>query len=131
MNKRPLSVTIIGWVVIVTSLFSLFGVLTLGSNPQASAMLAESPLPASAHQVVGAAGALISLVSGYGILKGFNWARILYMGAAAAGLLFSLLTVPMVSVIILGVLMLAVIAFFLFRPAASDWFNRRPVAAER
>ena len=131
MNKRPLSVTIIGWLVIVTSIFSLFSVLMMGSNPQASAMLAESPLPASAHQIVGIVSTLISLISGYGILKGFNWARILYIAAGIAGLLFSLLTVPMVSVIILGVLMLAVVAFFLFRPAANDWFNRRPVAAEQ
>lgn len=131
MNKRPLSVTIIGWFLIVTSIFSLFSALMMGSNPQVSAMLAESPLPQSVHEIVGIIGGLISLVSGYGILKGFNWARILYIAASVAGLLFSLLTVPMVSIIVLGVVMLAVIAFFLFRPAANDWFKRTPAAAEQ
>lgn len=130
MNKRPLSVTIVAWFIIVTSLFSLLSVLAMGSNPQVAQMLAESPLPASVHQVIGIVGALISLICGYGMLKGFDWARILYIGAAAAGLLFNLVTVPMASILVLGVLMLAVIAFFLYRPAANAWFTRSPVAAE-
>lgn len=130
MNKRPLSVTIVAWFIIVTSLFSLLSVLAMGSNPQVAQMLAESPLPASVHQVIGIVGALISLICGYGMLKGFDWARILYIGAAAAGLLFNLVTAPMVSILVLGVLMLAVIAFFLYRPAANAWFTRSPIAAE-
>lgn len=130
MNKRPLSVTIIGWFLIVTSIFSLVSVLTMGSSPQVLAMLAESPLPQSVHQIFGVVAAFITLISGYGILKGFNWARYLYIGVGVAGLLFNLVTVAMVSFIILGVVMLAVIAYFLFRPAANAWF-REPLAAEQ
>lgn len=124
MQKRPLAVTIIGWFLIVTSLFTLFSTLSMSSNPMVEEMLAKSPLPASVHQAIGLASGVIALVCGYGILRGFNWARFLYLAAGVVGLLFNLVTVPMITIIVMGIVMLAVIAFFLFRPDASAWFNR-------
>lgn len=124
MQKRPLAVTIIGWFLILTSLFGLFSTLTMSSNPLVTEVLANSPLPASVHQAIGIASAVVALVCGYGILKGFNWARFLYLAAGVLGLVFNLATVPMISVIVMGIVTLGVIAFFLFRPEANAWFNR-------
>lgn len=124
MHKRPLSVTIIAWFLIVTSLFNLFSILTMANNSIVAKMLAESPLPHAVHQAFGIASTVIALICGYGILKGFNWARFLYLAAGVLGLVFNVVTVPMISVIVMGIVMLAVIAFFLFRPEANAWFER-------
>jgi len=120
---RPTSLTVIGWLLIVMSLFGLISQLTMQDNPVAQQILAESPLPASVHMIVGVIGSVLSAVSGYGVLKGMNWSRFLYVGWSLFGLAFALATTPFTSIMIMSLLFLAVFAFFLFRPAANTWFG--------
>ncbi len=122
--QRPTSLTIIGWFLIVISAFGLVSQLTMRNNPVVQQVLAESPLPASVHLALGIIGGLIGLVSGYGVLKGLNWSRYLYVGWSVIGLAIGFLTSPFASIMLLSVLFLAVITFFLFRPAANAWFMR-------
>jgi hypothetical protein len=126
---RPTSLTIIGWFLIVMGVFSLISQMTMQDNPIAQQLLEQSPLPASVHMVLGYIGALVSGVSGYGVLKGFNWSRYLYVGWSLVGLLIGLLTLPMTSILLISLLMLGVFAFFLFRPAANAWFLSQVAAA--
>ena len=130
MAKRPLSLTIIGWFMIISPLISLYSVLTLPTNPMAAKLYAQSPIPLSGHMAFGVIGAMVSVAAGYGVLKGYPWSRWLYVGWTIMALIFSLLTVQIVSIFILSVLFLAVIGFFLFRPAANAWFNRAAAAGE-
>jgi hypothetical protein len=126
MQQRPVSLTIIAWFLIVSAVISAFSSLSMGSNPMAAKILAQSPLPMSAHIAFALVGALLTLVCGYGILKGYDWSRWLYIGWSVLGFVFSFLTVPIISVIVIGVFFFLVIAFFLFRPAANKWFERTP-----
>ena len=126
MQQRPLSLTIIAWFLIVTAVISVFSSLSMGSNPMTAKLLAQSPLPISAHIAFALVGALVTLVSGYGILKGYDWSRWLYIGWSVIGFVFSFVTVRIISIIVLGIFFFLVIAFFLFRPAANRWFERAP-----
>ena len=121
--QRPTSLTVIGWLLIVFALFGLVGQMMVGSNTAAQQILAESPLPASVHMAMGFVGALIGLACGYGVLKGLNWSRYLYVGWSIVALIFGLLTMPFTSMLLLSVLILAVFIYFLFRPAANAWFT--------
>lgn len=121
--QRPTSLTIIAWLLIVFGVFGLISQLMMGDNPVVQKVLAESPLPSSVHMAMGIIGAVVSLASGYGILKGLNWSRYLYVGWSIVGLVFGLLTSPFTSIFLISVLFLAVFAFFLFRPAANAWFG--------
>ena len=121
--QRPTSLTVIGWLLIVFGLFGLVGQMMGASNAAAQQMLAESPLPASVHMAMGLVGAIIGLACGYGVLKGLNWSRYLYIGWGIIALIFGLFTTPFTSILLLSVLILAVFAFFLFRPAANAWFT--------
>jgi hypothetical protein len=85
-------------------------------------MLAESPLPASVHLAVGLFGAAVSAASGYGILKALNWSRYLYLGWSIFALVFAFFTSPFTTVLLLSLVVIAIFGFFLFRPAANDWF---------
>lgn len=123
MNNRPTSLTIIAWLMIIGAAFGLYGALTLASNPMAAEMMRSSPLPLAFHQAIGVIGAIISLICGYGVLKGFNWARLLYVGWSIGGFVLSLVTIPIPSILIMSAVFFAVIVFFLFRPAANAWFN--------
>ena len=125
MQERPLSLTIIAWIIIIGALFSLYTGATMATNPLATRMLAQSRLPVTVHQAFVIAGSLVYLVSSFGILKGHGWSRWLYVGWSILALIFSLLTTPVVSIVVLSLLTLAVVAFFLFRPAANAWFSAR------
>ncbi len=127
--QRPTSLTIIGWLLILFGAFGLISQLTMQNNPAVQQMLAESPLPPSAHLALGVIGGLVGIVSGFGILKGLNWSRYLYVGWGVIGLLISFLTMPFTSFLLLGLVMLGVFAFFLFRPAANAWFTRETAPA--
>ena len=121
--QRPTSLTVIAWLLIVFGAFGVISQLLMGDNPIAQKMLAESPFPKTVHMAMGIIGAVVSLASGYGILKGLNWSRYLYMGWGIVGLVFGFLTTPFTSILLISVLFLAVFAFFLFRPAANAWFG--------
>jgi hypothetical protein len=128
MIKRPTSVTVIAWIVIISALFAAFGVFRIDSNPVAAKLLAQSPLPASVHMAFGIFGAVVCLIAGYGMLKGYPWSRWLYVGWGLIGLLFSYFTVPIMSVLVMSLVFLGIIAFFLFRPVANAWFQHTPIA---
>lgn len=123
MNKRPLSLTIIAWFLIISSAFGVFSTLTMFDNPVVAQMLERSPFSLGVHQAIGVVSAVINLACGYGILKGLNWSRYLYVAAGLLGLIFGLLTVPIISTLLLGAIFLAVISYFLFRPSGSAWFE--------
>lgn len=127
--NRPTSLTIIGWLLIVMGIFGLISQLTMQDNPAVQQVIAESPLPASVHMILGIIGAIVGVVSGYGVLKGMNWSRYLYVGWSAVGLVIGLLTTPFTSIMVLSLVFVGVFAFFLFRPAANDWFNGQAIKA--
>jgi hypothetical protein len=130
MKKRPLSLSIIGWFLIVTGVLGLFGMLFTMNNPMTLRIYAQSPLPLPVHLAIGAVGTTISAISGYGILKGFNWSRFLYVGWSLIGFAISIATIPVTTIIGLSLIFFAVIVFFLFRPAANAWFSAaRPAGA--
>src|SRR3954447_25391206 len=122
MRERPLSLTIVGWFLIVTGVLGVLGTLMVTSNPMAMQIYAQSPLPLSVHIGLGVVGTLISILCGYGVLKGLNWSRFLYAGWSLIGFAVSVLTIRVTSLLVLGLAFYAVIVFFLFRPAANAWF---------
>ena len=131
MEKRPLSLTIIAWLLIVGAVFSALGLVSIGSNPVAMAMLENSGMPLVFHQAVGMVGIVISLACAYGIFAGQPWSRVLYVGWGLVGLAISIVTLPMISTIVLSLVVLAIFAFFLFRPAADRWFAARGLGLQR
>ena len=126
MRARPLSVTIVGWFLIVSGILSLASVPIALNNPLTRAALENGPLP-FAFQIGWSIGtAILTLVCGWFILKGANWARILYIAASVAGLAITLATGRVTTLVLIAAGLLAVIAFILFRRPANDFFAGRP-----
>jgi len=122
--QRPISLAIIGWFLLVTGALGLFGMLFTFNNPVMTQVYAQSPLPLSVHLAIGVVGTIITAACGYGILKGFNWSRFLYLGWSLISFAISFATIPVTSIIVVSLVFVGVIAFFLFRPAANAWFDR-------
>jgi len=113
MKKRPLSVTIIGWLFIVVG--------TIGLLYHGNELRSRHPFPTDLVWVC--LVRLIAIVSGAFLLRGHNWARWLVLIWMAyhvgLGVLHSW------SDVVTHSLILIVIAFFLLRPQASAYFSSR------
>lgn len=123
MIKRPTSINVIAWFLIVTSGISLIASTMSLSNPMTKELMAKSLLPVSLQLVMLYVGLLIAIVAGIAMLKGQNWARLIYVASSAIGFVIGIFTSPMKAAMIPGIVVLAVITFFLFRPNANEYFS--------
>jgi len=64
----------------------------------------------------------VLIVSAIGMLKGLNWARMLYSIWGIILMIIYLVTSPSILVLIPGVILYITMVFFLFRPAANKYF---------
>lgn len=124
-NLRPTSVTIVGWLLIISSVFSCSGVMNAMTDPRVADVLSQSVLPLSFQYFLAWAGLLVTLVSGKGVLDGVNWARLLFVGWSGVSQLITIVTVPVTPLTIPGLVLYLIFAFILFRPAASAYFSRK------
>jgi hypothetical protein len=131
MDKRPLSLTIIGWFLVVTGLFGAYAALTMGSNEMARQMMADNGMSLRFQQALGVIGAVVVLASAYGIFKGLPWSRVLYVGWMIVSILIGLVTSPFKGMLMLSVLFVVVIGYFLFRPEADEWFAAKGLQLQR
>ena len=117
MNKRPLSITIIGWIFIAVGglalLFSLPSILNTPAANRLADLRAHWMIPVSR---------MAALLSGVFILYGRNWARWLLVVWLAFHVIVGALhsTVQVVT----HSLLFLVVVYFLFRPPASAYFRR-------
>jgi len=117
----PTSVTVISWILIVMGGLSL-NTLMLNS-PTTEELMARSPLPLSVLYVMMYAGVLVMITSGLAMLKGQNWARLLYVVWSVVGFLIGLATSPTKTALIPEIIVYLVVVFFLFRPKANHYFT--------
>lgn len=111
MKKRPVSVTIVGWLFIVVGVVSfIFHVSNIKSL---------HPFPKDAPWILGVAA--LALIAGTFMLRGHNWARWL----AIAWLAFHVILSAFHSVqqTLVHTLLLAAIGYFLFRRQATTYFR--------
>jgi hypothetical protein len=131
MEKRPLSMTIIGWLLIVLTLFGLFGIVTMGSNPVAMKMLEQMHISLRFEQAYGMLGAIINLACAYAILKGLPWGRVLYVAWGVIGLVVGMYISPVKYAVVISLVVVVVIAAFLWTNTANDWFQARGFMLKR
>ncbi len=123
MNERPRSVTIISWILIVMGSISLIVSTINLNNPVAREVLSKNPIPLSIQYGMMYAAILITLVCGIAMLKRQNWARLLYVGWNIFTFIVGLVTSPAKAMMIPGIILFFILAFFLFRPKANEYFK--------
>lgn len=123
MNKRPTSISVIAWILIVMAGVSLISTSAMINNPVAEELMAKSSVPVTVQYVLSYIALAITFVSGIAMLKGLNWSRYLYVIWSFIGFTFSLATSPMKVALIPGFVIFLVIAFFLFSAKANAFFK--------
>ena len=131
MEKRPLSLTIIAWVLVVLSLLALVGVFTMASNPTMLKAMQQMHVPLAFEQAWTVLGVIINLIVAYGIFKGQPWSRVLYVVWGIIGLIAGFFISPMKAALVLSLVILVVISAFLFGEKGNDWFSARGLMLKR
>ena len=117
MSKRPLSITIVGWIfIVVGSLVLASGLISIGR------MVSIGSSPAVRHEVMDACyvsvSGLIAAIGGAALLHGFRWARWVCLAWMAAHVVLSLFH-TMFEVAIHILFLLVLIYLFFRRTSAS------------
>ena len=120
--KRPKSVSIISWLLIIASIISLVSTVASYGNPIAHELMAQSPIPIPLQYVMTFVGLTLMLVCGIMMLKAKNWARNLYVAWSVFGLIIGVITSPIKAMMIPGAVFLGIVAFFLYRPKVNSYF---------
>lgn len=121
--RRPTSITVISWYLIVSAGIAIPGSLSTAATADGrQAMAAASSLPLPVQLVMLFAGLLMSVVCGIAMLKGKNWSRFVYLGWSGVGVVIGLLTFPPVAMLP-GAIPLVLAACFLFLPRANQYFT--------
>lgn len=120
--KRPTSVSVIAWIILATSVFSLVVNYKNMDNPLVVELMAKSLLPMSLQYAMMYLGLVIAGVAAVAMLKGLDWGRKLYFGWSIFGMIVVLATSPLKVALIPGAVVLAIMAYFLYRPKANAYF---------
>lgn len=123
MTQRPLSISIISWVLIVIGSVSLITTTAMINNPTARDIMAQNPMPLPIQYAMSYLGLAIMIVSGAAMLKGRNWARYLYVISSLIVFALGFATSPIKATLIPGFVVFLVVAFLLFRPKANAFFT--------
>lgn len=131
MEKRPTSMTVIAWLLIVLTVLGLIGVVTMARNAVMLAAIEKMHVSLAFEQAWGVLGAIINLACAYGVLKGLPWSRVLYVLWGIIGIIVGLYLSPMKAAIVLALVILVVISIFLWTNTANDWFQARGLMLKR
>jgi len=120
---RPLSVTIVGWWLVVTSLLGAYSSATLASNPLAMQLALRSPVPLQVQEIFGVINGFGMAICGVAVLKGTPWARSIFIGWSFVGFLFGIFVIGLLMSALFCGLSVGVTMIFLSRPRANEWFS--------
>jgi len=123
MEKRPLSLTIIAWILIVLSVLALIGTFAMQSNPQMVKMQEQMHTPVLFQHAWTVLGVIIDLIVAYGIFKGQPWSRVLYVVWGIIGLVVGFFILPQKAYLVFSLIVLVVISIFLFSAKANEYFS--------
>ncbi|KML45349.1 hypothetical protein VL15_36515 [Burkholderia cepacia] len=124
--KRPISLTILAWIIIVTNAITcVYTPFSIGM-PTTQALLSHYLLPVWATLGVSVIIEAANVVIGIAILKGREWSRKAYIATSGFGFAFSFVNMPasMFAVLIPGFLLFALFIYLLFRRPATAYFRQ-------
>ncbi len=121
MNKRPLTITVIGWIYVAVGTISLVVHMLPLFEGAAAAPGAESAAGRPLDPVVASGSAILALVGGAFLLRGRNWARWLCVAWMGFHVVLSLVHSTL-ELVIHGLLFAAVL-LLLWRPGATAYFR--------
>jgi len=120
---RPRSMTILGWLLIIGGLSSLYDGLSAATQPDGGAALKATGAHLWPYVTMNLLDAVISSACGFGVLAGVPWARLGYLVWAPILIIYSFIASGSLGVAVGAAIWLMIIATFLCRRPANIWFE--------
>ena len=128
MLKRPVSVALSCWFLILASLVSLPSAWLGRNDPAMLAWMAQGPIPVAVQVAILFANLGITLLTAVAMLQGYRGARTVYVVWSVIDTAIALATVPDRMVVLPGIFLFVVICAFLYSPKSNAWFSPRRAA---
>jgi hypothetical protein len=130
MTNRPTSITVIGWILVLGGVMLLPETFRAPRTPRAREIAAKRPVPDPIHRAIVATSAIVDVACGYFLLQGKNWARYLAIAWSVMQLSYGFVVSPFRLILVLGATQSLLVAYFLFRPRAREFFAAAGANAE-
>jgi hypothetical protein len=128
MDKRPKTVTFIAWFSIIVNIFALISTIWVANNFLTKiAMdfaLSRDPIPLQIHYGLIYFNILSSIACSLGMLRGNNWARLIYTGLSIFWMVTGFLFPSSQSQAIPVAIVTSIILFLLYRPNVTRYFTK-------
>lgn len=122
--KRPTSITVIAWFLLISSGLSLVAVPYYMSNSELlDALKQTTSLPPMTLMIITLINTAATFAAGIGMLKGKGWSRALYVAVTVIGLVITGVTTQAPTSLLPGVIISLIIIVLVFRPKASAFFR--------
>ena len=121
--NRPKSITVVAWILVVLGTVPGIATLFTLNNPVFIEQMNKGNFPVSLQIALGIIGYLILLVSGIFILRAKNWARWLYTGWGAIGVVATPFNIGISLILLPGTIKYLIIVYFLFTKKANIYFK--------
>ena len=128
MLKRPVSVALSCWFLILASLVSLPSAWLGRNDPAMLAWMAQGPIPVAVQVAILFANLGITLLTAVAMLQGYRGARTVYVVWSVIDTAVALATVPDRMDVLPGIFLFVVICAFLYSPKSNAWFSPRKAA---
>lgn len=126
--KRPVSVAISCWFLIIGALCALASAYLGRNDPAMLASMAHGAIPAQVQYAILIFSQGITLVAALAMLQRRRGARTVYLAWGVIDTVICLATVPLKMDVLPGTLMFVVICAFLYSPKSNAWFSPRKAA---
>lgn len=124
-HRRPVYVTIICWLLMISNLISLMGVGLVVDTPVLQAVMKQSSLPVWAQYAHLFGSLIASTFCGLFMLQGANWARWTYLGVVLVNQVLNSLTTFAKEYFWISLAGSILCTSLLFLPRANAFFRRR------
>ncbi|MCC7598874.1 hypothetical protein IGS61_15365 [Janthinobacterium sp. FW305-129] len=128
MVKRPVSVAISCWFLVIGSLSALVSAYLGRNDPAMQAWMADGAIPAEVQYAILIFSQGITLVAALAMLQRQRGARTVYLVWGVIDIAFCLATLPQKMYVLPGALLFAVICALLYSPRSNAWFSPRKAA---
>ncbi|MBE3025292.1 hypothetical protein [Janthinobacterium sp. GW458P] len=126
--KRPASVAISCWFLVIGSLSALVSAYLGRNDPAMQAWMADGAIPAEVQYAILIFSQGITVVAALAMLQRQRGARTVYLVWGVIDIAFCLATVPLKMSVLPGALLFAVICALLYSPKSNAWFSPRKAA---
>lgn len=126
--KRPVSIAIGCWFLIIGSLSALVSAYLGRNDPAMLAGMGHSVIPAEVQYAILLFSQGITLLAALAMLQRQRGARTVYLVWGVIDIVFCLATLPLKMHVLPGALTFAVICVLLYSPKSNAWFSPRKAA---